>query len=170
MDCTFRVLAESPLRAPASLPARAMKPSAARDAGAPSSRGPRTNYPLIFVRSQIFGFFAFPVQGFNARKTLRGNLSQPTATSLLPARPKSLCTAGNWFWKGCKPNSVCALASGENHLSMQPIPGTRFACAKPGAGRSGVPYLALHPMGFSVPRCLRFERCALTAPFHPCQL
>ena len=35
-----------------------------------------------------------------------------------------------------------------------------------GAGRSGVSYLALHPMGFSVPRRLRFARCALTAPFH----
>ena len=56
---------------------------------------------------------------------------------------------------------------GENHLSMQPIPGIRFAFAKAGAGRSGIPYLALHPMGFSVPRCLRFARCALTAPFHP---
>ena len=31
----------------------------------------------------------------------------------------------NWFRKGCKPNSVCALASGENHLSGQPIPGIR---------------------------------------------
>ena len=50
---------------------------------------------------------------------------------------------------------------------MQPIPGIRFTFAKPGAGRSGIPYLALHPMGFSVPRCLRFARCALTAPFHP---
>ena len=74
-----------------------------------------------------------------------------------------------WFWKGCKPNSVCPLARGENHLSMQPIPGIRFAFAKPGAGRSGIPYLALHPMGFSVPRRLRFARCALTAPFHPCR-
>jgi hypothetical protein len=73
----------------------------------------------------------------------------------------------NWFWKGCKPNSVCTLAGGENHLSGQPIPGIRFAFAKPGAGRSGIPYLALHPMGFSVPRRLRFARCALTAPFHP---
>jgi hypothetical protein len=35
------------------------------------------------------------------------------------------------------------------------------------ASRCEVPYLALHPMGFSVPRCLRFARCALTAPFHP---
>jgi len=56
---------------------------------------------------------------------------------------------------------------GENHLSMRPIPGIRFAFTKPGAGRSGIPYLALHPMGFSVPRRLRFARCALTAPFHP---
>ena len=76
----------------------------------------------------------------------------------------------NWFWKGCKPNSVCTLAGGENHLSVQPIPGIRFAFAKPGAGRSGIPYLALHPMGFSVPSRLRGTRCALTAPFHPCQL
>ena len=35
-----------------------------------------------------------------------------------------------------------------------------------GTSRSSVSYLALHPMGFSVPRCLRFARCALTAPFH----
>jgi hypothetical protein len=79
---------------------------------------------------------------------------------------KSPIENGKWFWKGCKPNSVCALASGENHLSQQPIPGIRFTFAKPGAGRSGIPYLALHPMGFSVPRRLRFARCALTAPFH----
>ena len=30
-----------------------------------------------------------------------------------------------------------------------------------------VPYLALHPMGFSVPPRLRLERWALTPPFHP---
>ena len=36
-----------------------------------------------------------------------------------------------------------------------------------GAGRSAVPYLALHPMGFSVPPRLRLERWALTPPFHP---
>ncbi len=35
------------------------------------------------------------------------------------------------------------------------------------AGRFEVPYLALHPTGFALPRCLRFARCALTAPFHP---
>src|SRR5438105_3092339 len=49
---------------------------------------------------------------------------------------------------------------------MQPIPETRLAFAKHGAGSSWVSYLALHPMGFSVPRRLRFARCALTAPFH----
>ncbi len=41
--------------------------------------------------------------------------------------------------------------------------------AEHGAGRSGVSYLALHPMGFSVPRRLLFERWALTPPFHPCR-
>ena len=30
----------------------------------------------------------------------------------------------DWFWQGCKPNSVCTLASGENHLSQRPIPET----------------------------------------------
>jgi hypothetical protein len=52
-------------------------------------------------------------------------------------------------------------------LSQQPVPGTRVALTTPGAGSSEVPYLALHPMGFSVPPCLRSERWALTPPFHP---
>ena len=52
-------------------------------------------------------------------------------------------------------------------MSQQPIPGTRPALAEHGAGRSEVPYLALHPMGFSVPPRLRLERWALTPPFHP---
>ena len=44
----------------------------------------------------------------------------------------------------------------------------RPACAsRPAAGRRAVPYLALHPMGFSVPRRLRFARWSLTPPFHP---
>src|SRR5262249_45763416 len=34
-------------------------------------------------------------------------------------------------------------------------------------GRFRVPYLALHPTGFSVPPRLRLERWALTPPFHP---
>ena len=36
-----------------------------------------------------------------------------------------------------------------------------------GAGNSSVSYLALHPMGFSVPPGLLTERWALTPPFHP---
>ena len=75
-------------------------------------------------------------------------------------------TLESWFWKGCKPNSVCTLASGENHLSKRPIPETCLAFTKRGAGNSSVSYLALHPMGFSMPCRLRFTRCALTAPFH----
>ena len=51
-------------------------------------------------------------------------------------------------------------------MSERPIPETCFACAQRGAGRSWVSYLALHPMGFSLPRSLRRARCALTAPFH----
>ncbi len=32
------------------------------------------------------------------------------------------------FWKGCKPNFVCpGVPGGENHLSEQPVPGTRSA-------------------------------------------
>ncbi len=57
--------------------------------------------------------------------------------------------------------------NGENHLSQQPVPETCFAFAKRGAGRSWVSYLALHPMGFSVPRRSLVERWSLTPPFHP---
>jgi len=51
-------------------------------------------------------------------------------------------------------------------LSQQTVPGTRTNSGH-GAGSSVVPYLALHPMGFSVPPRLRLERWALTPPFHP---
>ena len=61
---------------------------------------------------------------------------------------------------------LSAPCGGENHLSERPIPETCFAFTKRGAGRSSVSYLALHPMGFAMPRCLRFARCALAAPFH----
>ena len=54
-------------------------------------------------------------------------------------------------------------------MSWQPVPGTLLPESRFGAGCSGVPYLALHPMGFSVPPRLRLERWALTPPFHPCQ-
>ena len=42
-----------------------------------------------------------------------------------------------------------------------------FRDTERGAGRSSVPYLALHPMGFSVPPRLLSGRWALTPPFHP---
>ena len=63
----------------------------------------------------------------------------------------------------------CLHAGGENHLSEQPVPETRPACAGLEAGHFRVSYLALLPMGFSVPRRLLFERWALTPPFHPCR-
>ncbi len=44
----------------------------------------------------------------------------------------------------------------------KPVPRT-----EPGAGNSSVSYLALHPMGFSVPPRLLLERWAFTPPFHP---
>jgi len=93
--------------------------------------------------------------------------SGPSNVRLRPH--EALCFFRNalkqWFWKGCKPNSVCALRRRESFV-LATIPETCFTCAKRGAGRSWVSYLALHPMGFSVPRRLRFARCALAAPFH----
>ena len=100
------------------------------------------------------------------------------------------------FWKGCKPNSVCPalleiaepaesssfprlktsdvrqLKAGLGRESFVSAADTRNPShfRETGAGRSRIPYLALHPMGFSVPRRLRSARCALTTPFHPCQL
>jgi hypothetical protein len=51
-------------------------------------------------------------------------------------------------------------------LSQQPYPKpVRFRGR--GAGRSSVSYLALHPMGFSVPSRSRGTRWSLTPPFHP---
>src|SRR4051812_9788391 len=56
---------------------------------------------------------------------------------------------------------------GENHLSQQPVPGTRSAVAEHGAGSSGVPYLALHLMGFSVPRRFRARAVGSYSTFSP---
>ena len=77
------------------------------------------------------------------------------------------------FWKGCKPNSVCRgranTRSGENHLSERPVPGIRAAVAALARAAPSIPYLALLPMGFSVPRRFPGGRWALTPPFHPCR-
>ena len=52
-------------------------------------------------------------------------------------------------------------------MSEQPVPGTHSVETETEAGRFVVPYLALLPMGFSVPRRLLDGRWALTPPFHP---
>ena len=52
------------------------------------------------------------------------------------------------FWKGCKPNSVFILADGENHLSQQPIPGTRPAFARPERAAPGFPIWPCTRWGF----------------------
>jgi len=75
----------------------------------------------------------------------------------------------NDFGKGCKPNFVCASCEAERIICLssqypEPVPLAR----KRGASRSAVPYLALHPMGFSVPPRLRLERWLLPT-FSPYQ-
>jgi hypothetical protein len=70
-----------------------------------------------------------------------------------------------WFWKGCKPIFVCALRRRESFVLATD---TRNPAAFAALERAvpWIPYLVLHPTGFSVPCRLRFTRCALTAPFH----
>jgi hypothetical protein len=99
-----------------------------------------------------------------SRAHLRGLV--PMLTLVLRCGLEQTRRAKKWFWESCKPNFVYALASGENHLSQQPYPGPGWLPNRE-ASRFEVPYLALHPMGFSVPRRLRFARWALTPPFHP---
>ena len=68
--------------------------------------------------------------------------------------------------RDCKPNSVFAFHSGENHLSQQPNPSLcSFRNAERTAPRAS--YLALHPAGFSVPQRSHAGRWSLTPPFHP---
>jgi len=45
------------------------------------------------------------------------NSSRGGFTSSFNLQPSDFSRGEKWFWRGCKPNSVCALASGENHLS-----------------------------------------------------
>ena len=58
---------------------------------------------------------------------------------------------------------------GEAHFSERPYPGSAPGWRRAARATLWIPYLALHPMGFSVPRRLRAGRWALTPPFHPCQ-
>jgi hypothetical protein len=69
------------------------------------------------------------------------------------------------FWKGCKPNFVCAPEEAERIICLSSqYPRRDF---RREAGGFNVSYLALLPMGFSVPPRLLLERWALTPPFHP---
>ena len=77
---------------------------------------------------------------------------------------------------GRKPNSVappcgraCGHLSGSFRCRTTPRgqPGA-YPLSEIGAGHSVAPYSALLPVGFTVPRVSPRERCALTAPFHPC--
>ncbi len=89
--------------------------------------------------------------------------------------PRATCspqpgTLEERFWKGCKPNFVFPETfRGRGSFVSAASTRNSFRVAKHGAGSSRVPYLALHPMGFSVPPRLRLERWALTPPFHPCR-
>ena len=75
-----------------------------------------------------------------------------------------------------KPNSVSRSVSGTAIIPLGPgsPPGSS---SRPGDssravrrdGRPLSPYLALLRMGFTVPPPSPAERCALTAPFHPCR-
>ena len=58
---------------------------------------------------------------------------------------------------------------GEAHFSERPYPGSAPRWRRAARATLWIPYLALHPMGFSVPRRLRAGRWALTPPFHPCR-
>ena len=69
-----------------------------------------------------------------------------------------------WFQEGDKPNFVYPDKSGERIIYLSGPTRNHDR-----AGSSEVPYLALHPMGFTVPRGLLLERWALTPPFHPYQ-
>jgi hypothetical protein len=75
------------------------------------------------------------------------------------------------FWKGCKPNFVFpAETLGRESFVSAASTRNPFRCAELETGSFRVPYLALHPMGFSMPPRLRLERWALTPPFHPYRL
>ena len=65
------------------------------------------------------------------------------------------------------PAASCAAEQRREPFVSAAIPEIRLALARLGAGRSRIPYLALLPMGFSVPPRLLSERWALTPPFHP---
>ena len=86
-----------------------------------------------------------------------------TQDSIIPKRNPSV----RRFQKGCKPNFVFPenIRGRESFVSAASTRDPNQLW--PWSGQLRVPYLALHPMGFSVPPRLRLERWALTPPFHP---
>ena len=95
-------------------------------------------------------------------KTLQKNCEEiedfgKAVSRILSAQPFGKPACWSRFDKGLRRESFVSAAGTRNP----------FRRAKRGAGSSEVPYLALHPMGFSVPHGLRRERWSLTPPFHP---
>ena len=84
----------------------------------------------------------------------RAGTARPTWTVDAECSQHLVCTCETlvplpemkWFWKGCKPSFVCALASGENHLSQQPVPGTR-SLSRTRSGQLQGPLFGLAPDG-----------------------
>jgi len=82
-----------------------------------------------------------------------------------------------WRQAACKPGSVPGRSRGTAIPLGCPSPDTsRDLPGRPARERACTlalrpcrrPYLVLLPVGFAVPQPLPAERCALTAPFHPC--
>jgi len=80
----------------------------------------------------------------------------PKIREKAPERAVSRILSAPGLWPG-----------GEYHLSARPEPGTRSALAELKRATSNVPYLALHPMGFAVPRRLRERAVGSYPTFSP---
>ena len=93
------------------------------------------------------------MSGSELKRILKRAPSGPISRILYPARrarPRS------FLWARGRPRARAA------DPETEPLSGKRD-------GRPLSPYLALLRMGFTVPPPLPAERCALTAPFHPCR-
>ena len=84
------------------------------------------------------------------------NLSQEAPSGPISRIPFRRKRSRSFLWSRGYPRARAADPEAE------PLTGSRD-------GRPLPPYLALLRMGFTVPPPLPAERCALTAPFHPCR-
>ena len=96
-----------------------------------------------------------------------------TATCVTRAWRTGRCPRKKWESAG-KPGSVVGNHSSGMHVAVHLVRPTRERARavrrRTERAPSGpFPYLALLRAGFAVPRLLPSARCALTAPFHPCQ-